>query len=115
METKKCTAAPPPASTPIRVPFARCLCGIGSSAAAAAAKRAAAVTAAIVAATAAAPAYHTPPRDTTSIDANALPLSEQSVSSYMQRSHGTIEAGPTRGQGRSLGIIKTANNLREIY
>ena len=35
--------------------------------------------------------------------------------SHMQRSHGTIEAGPTRGQGRSLGIIKTTNNLWERY
>ena len=56
---------------------------------------------------------HQPPRDTTFIDADALPLSEQFASSYMQRSHGTIEAGPTRGQGRSLGITRTTNNLRE--
>ena len=54
-------------------------------------------------------------RDTASIDAVALPLSEQFASSYMQRSHGTIETGPTRGQGRSLGIIRTTNNLREGY
>ena len=62
METKMCTAAPPPASTPIRVPFARCLCGVGSSTAAAVANQATVVTAAIVAATAAAPAYQTSPR-----------------------------------------------------
>ena len=30
-------------------------------------------------------------------------------------SHGAIEAGPTRGQGRSLGITRTTNNLREGY
>ena len=62
METKKCTAFPPPASTPIRVPFARCLCGVGSSTTTAVAKRAAAVAAAIVAATAAAAAHQTSPR-----------------------------------------------------
>ena len=55
--------------------------------------------------------------DTVFIDADALPLSEQFATSIlrMQRSHGTIEAGPTGGQGRSLGIIRTANNLREGY
>ena len=37
-----------------------------------------------------------PPRDTAFIDADALPLSEQFASSYMQRSHGTIEAGPNK-------------------
>ena len=62
METKKCTAFPPTASTPLRVPFARCLYDVGSSTAAAVAKRAAAVAAAIVAATAPAPAYQTSPR-----------------------------------------------------
>ena len=46
---------------------------------------------------------------------HALPLSEQFVSSCLQRSRGTIEAGPTRGQGRSLGITRTTNNLREGY
>ena len=61
METKKCTASPPPASTPIRVPFARCLYGAGSSTATAVAKRAAAVAAATVA-TAPAPADQTSPR-----------------------------------------------------
>ena len=40
-------------------------------------------------------------RDTAFIDADVLPLSEKFASSYMQRSHGTIEAGPTRGQGRT--------------
>ena len=50
--------------------------------------------------------------DTAFIDADALTLSEQFASSNMQRSHGTIEAGPTRGQGRSLGIIRTTNNVR---
>ena len=54
-------------------------------------------------------------RDTAFIDVDALPLSEQFASSYMQRSHGTIEAGPTRGQGRSLGIIGMTNNLRKEY
>ena len=58
---------------------------------------------------------HQPPRDTAFIDADAQPLSEQFASSYMQRSHGTIEAGPTRGQRRSLGITMTTNNLRERY
>ena len=53
--------------------------------------------------------------DTVFIDADALPLSEQFASSYMQRSHGTIETGPTRGQGRRLGIIRTTNKLREGY
>ena len=53
--------------------------------------------------------------DTACIDADAVPRSEKFATSYMQRSHGTIEAGPTRGQGRSLGIIRTANNLREGY
>ena len=43
-------------------------------------------------------------RDTAFIDADALPLSEQFASLYMQRSHGTMEAEPTMGQGRSLGI-----------
>ena len=62
METKKCITSPLPASTPIRVPFARCLCGVGISTAAAVAKRAAAAAAAIVAETAAAPAYQTSPR-----------------------------------------------------
>ena len=52
-------------------------------------------------------------RDTVFIDADALPLSEQFASSYMQPTYGTIEAGPTRGQGRSLGITRTTNNLRE--
>ena len=61
------------------------------------------------------PEGHQPPRDTAFIDADALSLSEQFASSYVQRSHGTIEAGPTRGQGRSLGIIRTTNNLREGY
>ena len=54
-------------------------------------------------------------RDTAFIDADVLPLSEKFASSYMQRSHGTIEAGPTRGQGRSLGIIGMTNNLRKEY
>ena len=56
---------------------------------------------------------HQPPRDTALIDADALPLSKQFASSYMQRSHETIEAGPTRGQGRSLGVTRTTNNVRE--
>ena len=34
---------------------------------------------------------------------------------YMQRSHGTIDAGPTRSKGRSLGWIKATNNLRQGY
>ena len=54
-------------------------------------------------------------RDTAFIDANALPLSEQCASSYMHRSHGTIEIGPTRGQDRSLGVIRPTNNLQEGY
>ena len=54
-------------------------------------------------------------RDTAFIDADALPLYEQFASSYMQHSHGTIEAGPTKGQRRSLGIIRTTSNLREGY
>ena len=54
-------------------------------------------------------------RDTAFTDADALPLSEQFASSYTQRSHGTIEAGPSRGQGRSLGIIRTTNDLRQGY
>ena len=58
---------------------------------------------------------HQPPRDTAFIDADALPLSEQFASSYTQRFHGTTEAGPTRGEGRSLGIMRTTNNLRERY
>ena len=58
---------------------------------------------------------HQPPRNTAFIDADALPLSERFASSYMQRSHGTIEAGPTRGQGRSFGITRATNNLREGY
>ena len=58
------------------------------------------------------PDGHQSPRDTAHIDADALPLSEKFTSSYMQRSHGTIEAGPTRGPGRSLGIIRTTSNLR---
>ena len=58
---------------------------------------------------------HQPPRDTAFIDEDALLLSEPFSSSYMQRSHGTIEAGPTRGQCRSLGIARTTNNLREGY
>ena len=56
-----------------------------------------------------------PPRDTAFIDADALSLSEQFASYYMQRSHGTIETGPTRCQGRSLGITRATNNLREGY
>ena len=58
---------------------------------------------------------HQPPRDTVFIDADALPLGEQFSSSYMQRFHGTIEAGPTKGQGRSLGIVRTTYNLWEGY
>ena len=54
-------------------------------------------------------------RDTAFIDADALPPSEQFASSCMPRSHGTIEVGPTRGQGRNLGKIWTTNNLREGY
>ena len=46
------------------------------------------------------------------IDADALPRSEQ-FSSLYAASHRTIEAGPTRGQGRSLGMIRTTNNLRK--
>ena len=57
---------------------------------------------------------HQPPSETVLIDADALPLSEQ-LQVYMQRSHGTVEAGPTRGQGRCLGIIRTTNNLRGGY
>ena len=54
-------------------------------------------------------------RDTAFTDADALPLSEQFASSYTQRSHRTIEAGPTRIQGTSLGITRTTNNLRKKY
>ena len=53
--------------------------------------------------------------DTACTDADALPLSEQFASSYMQRSHGTIDAGLTRGQGRSSGITRATNNLLEGY
>ena len=53
--------------------------------------------------------------DTACIDADAVPRSEKFATSYMQRSHGTIESGPTRGQGRRLGIIRTSNNLWEGY
>ena len=57
---------------------------------------------------------HQPPRDTAFIDEDALLLSEPFSSSYMQRSHGTIEAGPTRGQDKRLGIIRTTKKeLRE--
>lgn len=32
---------------------------------------------------------------------------------FVQRSHGSIEAGPTRGLGRSLGLIRTRSNPLE--
>lgn len=44
------------------------------------------------------------PRETASMEADALPLSERFASS-LQRSQGSTEAGPMKGQGKRLVLI----------
>ena len=57
-------------------------------------------------------------REMVFIETDALPPSEQFARSY-QRSHGSSDAEPTRGQATSLGIIRTRTrgkgNKRQRY